>query len=261
MSAINIFILLTIGLFSCNADKSQSITYENKIPLTQEILISEWMIDSIYGSSESIQDWIYFTPDNKFWRCSRSRGSYILDSCLNYDTNKITRNQSTVYNIYSVDTNNILLESGENQVFHCRRWNEFDQEDITRFVHTNPTKKLLNGRWNLDSSEIIPTALPSYCDRLLPGSKFVFNPNGRLEVFPKDSINKCNNYSYHIWDNKISMREYDMGLELDIVTITKNKMTLKSTYKPEGRYSGGSYRTELEGHNLYFTKEKEKNSL
>jgi hypothetical protein len=256
MKILIILLFSVIGLLSCNLDSKQP--YISKVPLTKEFLIHEWMLDSIYGSKEFIQDWVYFTPTGNFWRCTRYVENQLIDSSLTFKGNEIFYNGELKYSIFSLDSNNIILVSKDKTVFHCKRWNEFDQEDITMFVKTNPIKKLLNGRWILDSSEVIPTTIPSHCDKLFPGSKFYFNPNGRLEIYPKDSIIICNNYSYDIWDNEISIRENDMVLGLEIVRLSSTKLILKSTYMPKGESTGQTIKTELDGYNLYLTKQLEK---
>src|SRR5690606_39509230 len=192
-----IILLLIIGLFSCNSDKTT--TLKNKIPLTKEFLNHEWMLDSLYGSKEFLQDWIYFTPDNKFWRCSHYSENQLIDSSLVIEDNKVFDNGELKYSVFSLDSNNIILVTTDNKVFRCRRWNQFEQEDIDRFIKTNPTKKMLNGNWILDSSDITPTRMPSFCNDLYPGTKYSFNPDGTFDIYPNDSTNKCNGYSYRIW--------------------------------------------------------------
>ena len=146
MKTTTTIILLSIfGLLSCNSDKTTS--FKNKVPLTKEFLNYEWMLDSLYGSKEFIQDWIYFTPDNKFWRCSHYSENQLIDSSLVFKDNKVFNNGELKYSVFSLDSNNIILVATDNKVFRCRRWNEFEQEDIDRFIKTNPTKKMLNGNW------------------------------------------------------------------------------------------------------------------
>ena len=214
------------------------------------------MLDSLYGSKEFIQDWVYFTTTDKFWRCSYYSENQLIDSSLTFKDNKVFDKGELKYSIFSLDSNSIILVTTDRKVFHCRRWNEFDQEDIERFIKTNPTKKLLNGNWKLDSSQIAPTRMPSFCNDLYPGAKFAFNPNGTFDIYPKDSTNKCNGYSYKIWENEISITEYDMIMKLDIVNLSKDKLVLKSTYVPKDvDWSEKVMKARQEGYNLYLTRQ------
>lgn len=253
-SSFGIILLITIGLLSCNTDNSN--IYKSKIPVTKDFLIHEWMLDSIYGSNEFNQDWIYFTPEDKFWRCSHYSQSHLIDSSLTFKDNKVFDKGELKYSIFSLDSNNIILVSTDSIIFHCTRWNKFDSEDIDRFIKTNPTKKLLNGNWTLDSSEITPTRIPSFCNELYPGSKFAFNPNGRLEIYPKDSTNKCNSYSYKVWEDEISFIEYDMFMTLGIEKLSNDKLILKSTFIPKDRdpWSEEMLKFHQNGFNLYLTR-------
>jgi len=250
-ATLPIFLLPIILLINCTSGKTP--TFENKIPLSKEFLIHEWTLDSAYGSSEFIQDRVYFTPDNKFWRCSRYGESQLIDSSFTYKDNKVFHNNKLQYTIFSLDSNNIILLAHDKKVFHCRRRNEYDPEDIERYIRTNPTKKLLNGTWMLDSSEITPAGLPSFCYKLFPGTKFAFKPDGEFEILPKDSSKACNSYSYHIWGNQISIIEYDMEMGLGIVSLTKDKLVLRSKYEPSNTFRSAEIRQH--GYKLYFTRE------
>ena len=78
---------------------------------------------------------------------------------------------------------------------------------------------------------------------------------GILEIYPNDSINKCNSYSYRIWKDKISITEYDMVMELKIEKISTDKMVLKSRYIPrEIAWTEEVMKAKQEGYNLYFSK-------
>ena len=242
------------GLLSCNSDRTTS--YESKVPLTKEFLNHEWMMDSVYGSKEFIQDWVYFTPNDKFWRCSHYNENQLIDSSLTFKDNEVFDNGQLKYSIFSLDSNNIILVSSDKKVFHCRSWNNFNQKYIYIFFITNTTKKLLNGNWTLDSSEIKPTRMPSFCNDLYPGTKYAFNPNGTFDIYPKDSTNKCNGYSYKIWENEISITEYDMVMKLEIVNLTKDKLILKSTYvSKDADWSEKMMKARQEGYNLYLTRQ------
>jgi hypothetical protein len=248
-----ILLLSTIGLLGCNSDNSAK--YENKVPLTKEFLNHEWMLDSLYGSGKFIQDWVYFTLDDQFWRCSHYSENQLIDSSLVFKNNKVFDNGQLKYSVFSLDSNNIILVTTDNKVFRCRRWNEFEQDDIDRFINTNPTKKMLNGNWILDSSDITPTRMPSFCNELYPGAKYAFNPNGTFDIYPKDSTNKCHGYSYRIWENEIRVTEYDMVMTLGIVKLTKDKLILKSTYvSKESDRSEKMMKPRQEGYNLYLTR-------
>src|SRR5690606_13276763 len=249
-----ILLLSIIGLLSCNS--GNSIKYESKIPLTKDFLVHQWMLDSLYGSEKFIQDIVYFTPNNKFWRLSHYSESQLIDSSFTYKDNKVFDNGKLKYSVFSLDSNNIILVRTDNKVFRCRRWNQFEQEDLDRFIKTNPTKKMLNGNWILDSSDITPTRMPSFCNDLYPGTKYSFNPDGTFDIYPNDSTNKCNGYSYRIWENEISVTEYDMIMTLEIVKLTKDKLILKSTYvSKKSDWSEKMIKARQEGYNLYLTRQ------
>lgn len=250
---IFILIITVITITSCNQQQHKS--KENGIQLTNEFLVHEWMLDSLYGSSEFIQDWVYFTPEGEFWRCSHYSESQLIDSLLTFKEDKVFKNGKIVYSITALDSSNITLKANSEQTYHLKRWNQFDKEDIERFIQTNPTKLLLNGNWELDSSEISPTRMPSYCNDLMAGTRFDFKAKGILEIYPNDSINKCNSYSYRIWKDKISITEYDMVMELKIEKISTDKMVLKSRYIPrEIAWTEEVMKAKQEGYNLYFSK-------
>ena len=68
MKSTLIKIIICLLIFS-----SCKQTENNGIKFTNEYLSShEWMIDSIYNSDEFIQDWIYFTPEQKLYRFSKT---------------------------------------------------------------------------------------------------------------------------------------------------------------------------------------------
>ena len=252
-----IFICFLVLEISCKQLDKGHNGLVNKFPLTKDYLTkSEWMIDSIYGSKSFIQDWIYFTPDNKFWRCSYYNSSYIIDSSIKFKNDIVLSAGQKKYQVYTIDSSNILLVDSSSTVFHCRRWNSFSPEKIERFVKGNPKKKLLNGYWLLDTSEISPTRVPSFCDSLYAGTKFYFNPDGTFDIYAKDSTAKCGAYSYKIWENEISFIEYDMVMGFDIIRLTSDSLVIKSTFVPRDAWDENATNARENGYELYFTKLK-----
>jgi hypothetical protein len=120
------------------------------------------------------------------------------------------------------------------------------------------------GTWVLDSVEYnIVAYLPSFCHLLKAGSKFYFHGQNKLEIFPCDSANKCNIYSYSVRDNEINLTEYDMGLQLDIIKLENNKMVLKSNYVTNDIPKGLNaeqikqyYKAGKTGYKMYFSRMK-----
>ena len=245
-------IFIFLAFLACNQAEEKRVGLKSNIPLTKQFLIkSEWRIDSVYGSNEFIQDWVYFTEDNKFWRCSYYNESYIIDSSVEYNDNVVSSNGQPKYEIYTIDSNNILLVTGDSKTFHCKRWNDFSDKRIKAFIKSNPKKRLLNGVWLLDSSELGSTRIPSYCDSLYPGTKFYFNSDGTFDVYAKNSAEKCNGYSYKIFDDEISFTEYDMDMAFDIVRLTSDSLILKSNYVPNKLWSSEARKS---GYKLYLTR-------
>ena len=222
--------ILFLFLFGCHEAELKGCSNKSNIPVTDGLLIREWMLDSISGSDRFLQDWIYFTPDHKFWRFSYYNNSYIIDSALDCNGDKIFLRDQLKYTIYSPDSNHLLLVTPEDSVFHLKSRRHFDIEDIARFVRANPHKLLLNGNWKMDSADYSPSYLPSYCENLYPGSRLVFNGNGFLDVYPRDSTHKCYSYSYKVSEEEISIVESDMTLNLALVKISGDTLILKSRW-------------------------------
>ncbi|WOK07747.1 hypothetical protein RT717_03800 [Imperialibacter roseus] len=74
----------------------------------------------------------------------------------------------------------------------------------------NPKNQAIHGLWEIDSLIVEPISIPSYCDMIYKGSLFNFKSDGQLVITPKDSTQKCNSYSYKIFDDELNIVEYDM---------------------------------------------------
>ena len=231
-------------------------TENNGIKISKEYLNShEWMIDSIYGSKEYIQDWIYFTPEQKFYRFSNNSKSYVIDSALIWNNDKIFKNNSELFKITALDSLNIELKMSD-KIYHAKRWNRFHPEQIERFITNNEFKLKINGKWRLDSIEIKQARMPSYCNEITSGAIFDFQNNSRLKVYQKDSINYCNKYSYRIREKEISLIESDMVLNFPIRKFDKDRLILKSRYIQKNVSDKKSWEAKRKGFNLYFSKLK-----
>ncbi len=226
------------------------------IEFSDEYLSShEWVIDSIYGSHEFIQDWIYFTPKKQFYRFSKYNKSYVIDSALIWKHNRVLKNDSELFKIIALDSQNIELKTF-NKTYHAERWNTFDRENIKRFIENNEYKLLINGKWKLDSTEIGKGGLPLSCDQIEKGSIFDFKENGRLEVFEKDSLNYCNKFSYSLIKKELSLRKSDMVMGFPIAELNNNKLTLISRYIPKKNYTEEMWEKKKRGFKLYLTKKE-----
>jgi hypothetical protein len=139
-------------------------------------------------------------------------------------------------------------------IYRCRRWNSFSQEKIERFIEGNPKKRLLNGTWLLNESELSPSTVPSFCDSLYAGTKFYFKPNGTFDIYAKDSISKCGTYSYKIWEDKISFTEYDMVMGFNIIKLTSDSLIITSTYVPNNNWDDKATQARQSGCKMYLTK-------
>lgn len=227
---------------------------KNGIKFTDEYLSShEWIIDSINGSDEFIQDWIYFTPEKQFYRFSKYNKSYVIDSALTWKHDRIIKNNSELFKITAIDSENIELKMAD-KTYHAERWNTFDREDIELFISNNKYKLLINGKWKLDSTEIKKGGLPLSCDQIEKGSIFDFKENGRLAVFEKDSVNFCNEFSYSLFKEELSLSKFDIVMGLPIAEITENKLILISRYIPKNNYTEEMWKLKRTGFKLYLTK-------
>ena len=248
-SALPIIICLLIFI-SCKQTES------NGVRLSKEYLSShEWMIDSIYGSKEFIQDWIYFTSEQKFYRFSESNESYVIDSALIWKHDKVFENNSQLFKITALDSLNIELKTYD-KIYHAKKWNIFHREQIERFIINNKFKLKINGKWKLDSIGIKQARMPSYCNEITSGAIFDFESNGSLKVYQKDSTNYCNKYSYKIREKEISLIEYDMILNFPIINFDKDNLILKSRYIRKNVTDKKSWEAKRKGFNLYFSKQK-----
>jgi hypothetical protein len=241
-----IFCLLII--VSCKRKENSGIDFSD------EYLSShEWVIDSVYGSDEFIQDWIYFTPEKQFYRFSKYSKSYVIDSALNWKHNKVLKDDSEMFKIIALDSENIELKTPL-KTYHAERWNKFDPEDIELFISNNRYKLLINGKWKLDSTEIGKGGLPLSCDQIEKGSVFNFKDNGLLTVLEKDSVNFCNEFSYSLFKEELSLRKSDMVMGLPIAELNENKLVLVSRYIPKNNYTEEMWKLKRKGFKLYLTK-------
>ena len=224
------------------------------IEFSDEYLSShEWVIDSIYGSNEFIQDWLYFTPEKQFYRFSKHRKSYIIDSALTWKHNKILKANSELFKITAIDSQYIELESAD-KIYRAERWNQFDRGAIEYFISNNKYKLLINGKWKLDSTEIGKGGMPLNCGQIEKGSVFNFKNNGRLSVFEKDSPNYCNEFSYRINKERIALRKSDMIMELRISELNSKKLVLISKHIPRNTSPEKRWELKRKGIKLYLSK-------
>ena len=244
-----IYIALLLILYSC----VEAVNVD--IVINKEFLGSHyWMIDTIYGEEKFIQDWIYFTPEEEFYRFSKFRKSYVLDSALTWHNNRILLNEKEIYKVIAIDSHLIELKGAE-KTYRAKRWNEFDSVDIERYIKNNRYKSIINGNWKLDSMEIEKTRMPSFCEEIVKESVFSFNENGSLFVYEKDSTSPCNNYSYQINEDEIFLLEYDMGLTFPIQSIERKRLVIKSNYVPKNLlWKEEIYYASKNGFNMYFKK-------
>lgn len=251
ISLISYLIVITIISCGYNTEKTQT----ERFKLTKEFLNSEWIIDSLYGSDTYIKDRVYFTPDGQFWRCSYYTKSYLVDSSLAFLNDKVFKQNKIIYSITALDSNNITLKSFHDEIFHLKRQDDFDIRDITKFVQSNLIKEKLNGDWELDSSELYPAIIPSFCNELFKGSRFNFKHKGILNIYPKNSTEKCGFYKYKIHKNEIVITEYDMNISLHIDSISDKKMVIKSKYADKSvPWSDKAFQVKKTGYSLYFSK-------
>ena len=98
----------------------------------------------------------------------------------------------------------------------------------------NPKNKtsndLLYGEWILDSSAVTPAYLPSFCEELYAGSRFVFDEENHLTVYPDTSNKKCNRYSYHFDGRELHLTEWDMVMVFPVAQRDSNQLILRNSH-------------------------------
>jgi len=249
---INILVFILFAFSSCIESQKEEIS------VSDEFLSSyEWMIDTIYGEDEFIRDWVYFTPRKKFYRFSKNRRSYVVDSALIWSNNQVLKDAEELFSITAIDSQFIELRNGEN-IFRAKRRYEFDSTDIERFIKNNELKLKINGKWHLDSMEIEKARMPSFCKEITVGAIFDFQDEGELIVYEKDSIDSCNKYSYSVYEDKISLTEWDMIMSFPIEKLDKNELIIKSKFIPRNViWTEDIYKARQNGFNMYFKKVNE----
>lgn len=231
---------------------------KTSIQIDQEFLTDWWAIDSIYGSDQYIFDDVFFTPEGEFWWCSKRNKSLILDSALLVKNDRIFKEGVEKYKIQAVDSNYMTLTTTDNVSYGVKRRRDFDPKYLKRYIKSNPIKLKINGSWVLDSTQVNPSRVPSYCDDLYPGSRFIFHPKGRLNIFQNDSVETCNSYSYSLREKRLSITEYDMIMRMHIEHISKNKLVLRSKYIPRNiGWTKSVLEYRANGYLMYFSKIEE----
>lgn len=244
-----ILIVTLITLNSCIQNQEQEVS------INDDFLSShEWVIDTIYGEEQFIIDWIYFTPEKEFYRFSKYRKSYVVDSALTWAKNKIIKNGEEIFKINVIDSQYIELK-GLEKVYRAERGNKFDPTDVEKVIKNNELKLMINGRWYLDSMEIEKTRMPSFCKEITVGATFDFKDEGTLVVYQRDSIESCNKYSYCIYKNKISLTEWDMIMTFPIEKLEMNILVFKSRFVPRDVvWTEETFKAKKNGFKMYFTK-------
>lgn len=252
--------IILFVLLGCNTSRSERESYKSKIPITKQYLSSEWLVDSVSGLDSFTQEWVYFTHDDKFWRLSYYNDTYVVDSSLEVKGDKIFSRGQLKYSLYSVDSNRMIL-AGKGKAYHLQRRGSDNFDRISSFLNANSKKLLINGIWRLDSADYLPAYLPSYCKNLLPGSAIVFEPKGIVKIFEKDSADKCNSYTYKIFDNELSLLEYDMIVNMELVTLTPDSLVFKSKWLDweNPKWTDEPMKAREQGYKIYCTRWKKQN--
>jgi hypothetical protein len=251
MKSVIIIIFSLLIITSCKNKEKSGIAFSDEY-LTSH----EWLIDSISGSDEFIQDWIYFTQKKEFYRFSKYKKSYVIDSALTWKQDIVFKNNSELFKIIALDSENIELKAFD-KTYHAKRWNTYYREDVELFISNNKFKLLINGKWELDSTEIGKGGLPSNCDQIEKGSIFEFKDDGILQVFENDSINPCYKYNYSLYKDNLSLQKSDVVMGFPILELTQNRLILVSRYIPNNNYNEEMWKLKRSGFKLYFTKIKE----
>lgn len=246
-----ILILLGLGLSSCNQNPPQRIEV-NAAFLGSNV----WKIDSIYGEDSFTRDWLYFTPEMEFYRCSYGPSAYLIDSALTWRGNQILRADKIVYEISAIDSQFIKLNTFD-KVYRARRDKMFRQENLDQRIEAHAHKLMITGAWELDSMEVGLAMMPSFCKEVRVGALYDFKEDGLLQVFENDSVKACGDYSYSINRGEINITEYDMVMSFPIEEISPTKLVFWSSFASKGydtlRKTMNVYRPKFK---MYFTKAK-----
>jgi hypothetical protein len=113
----------------------------------------------------------------------------------------------------------------------CKNKTENGNERITK-------TEWIIGKWKVTNSDFLPFEHISFCENLNINSIFEFKEDGILKVYNSKSESKnCNEtQSYRIEKNKIVILEYDMFFEYEIISKSKNKLTLRIAHFPNSMY-------------------------
>ncbi len=195
--------------------------------IDKEFLIGhEWMIDTMYGQNDFIQEWIYFTADDEFYRFSKYNKSYIIDSACIWNGNMIWKDGEERFSIEMIDSNYILLK-GEQFIFRAKKWRKSDPGFIEMFIQNNKSKLLLNGEWRLDSIEIGDNAILPICGNSRQGAVFNFSEDANLFIRHESSLDSCRSYFYQVYDHELSIQDFDVIYSYPISKITSKQLILE----------------------------------
>ena len=95
--------------------------------------------------------------------------------------------------------------------------------------------KLLTGKWKVVSSNVLPFEHISFCKNLNLNSLFIFDINGRINVFQTDTSKKsCITYQkFSVDSSKITFVEGDMVFFYDLLKLTKDSLIFRNTDFPK----------------------------
>jgi hypothetical protein len=114
------------------------------------------------------------------------------------------------------------------------------------------TKSLINGKWKVIKSTILPFEHISYCKKLELNSIFEFKENRTLNVYEKVNGKICTkDQTFRVRGKKLRILEWDMIFEYDILELTSETLELKikrapSYYWTESNLNDEKIKKELE---------------
>ncbi len=219
----NIYIII-IGIIligSCKTDKKKSI---------DNLLIGEWMLDSISGTfNQWDRDFIFITDNRAFWKFTYWNDRYLIDSCFEVVGDQVFNENLKVYKIKLLDTFNLSLTDNSGNIFfyknQSKEWDSDYKSDLQSFISSHLTHEQTSGWWKLKNATFRPFKLVNYPDKISDFTMFL-NTNGDATIFIDNLIDSTINYT---WKADSMALCFSLGCVVghkdNIVTIDKNTLS------------------------------------
>lgn len=204
--------------------------------IDSKFLVGEWKLDSIIGSKDLIEEWVYFTDEAKFWRYSFMQRSYLVEGDLDYKFNFVMHGKRKIgYRLEKVDTNHVIMTDSTHTKFQLTRWSYFTPDLLETYRVGDSLKQQITGLWRLDSMDIAPGSFPTalyknYCSDLRPGSKLLFSDEGEAIVINIKTHTPCKQYIYKVFEGYISFEEFEVDYSYSIMELDEKHLVLAEEF-------------------------------